>query len=568
MENLVRRILERPPLAALLVGTFINLFLMFSTWLLAGPELLMTRLRLAESAPLYFAIQIAIPYLIPWAVTTFSLRFSRQRMQLVLNKFPEMNPDIIMRLDHSQSVEYLNRAGQDFMRRHHMPVENPLEMLPEHALKRLREDDSHDLWLSVDVRHHEQTINFSIRRDREGNTFIAGRDITRAQRLQDRLDSVTVQLGHLTAFLDRSLANYDPLNFDLFKHVELMFNELMDGDPEQQLSHPCAILVMQQNDSKLSGYLYQLRETGVFQDMELISLSTEHYPFAKTSHQDEMICVNWDESQESLNGFQQRFSPRVREKVGTIESYTIYQSGSTEVIGFFRHNNIDYHEGLVLESAAIISESLNRISQESLQIQDSFIYTLDALARASEANDEDTGTHIIRLNEYSRALAEEMNMDEEFVRTIHYSAMMHDVGKIHIHPDILKKPGKLTEQEFLMIQSHPIYGAKILGDSPRMAMAADIARYHHEKFNGGGYPHGIAGEKIPIAARIVTIADIYDALRQKRVYKPSYSHQKAFTIITEGDGRTLPEDFDPAVLAAFRSIHDKLDQIFIEFQDE
>ena len=568
MENLVQRILERPPLAAFLVGTFINLFLMFSTWALAGTDALMERINLAKSAPLYFVIQIAIPYLIPWAVTSFSLRFSRQRMQLVLNKFPEMNPDIIMRIDNDHKVEYINRAGRDFMLSHEMPVENPLEMLPQHALKRLREDGSNDLRLSVDVRHHEQTINFSIRRDNEGNTFIAGRDITRARRLQDRLDSVTVQLGQLTAFLDRSLAEYDPLNFDLFENIELMFNELMVDDPEQQLSRPSSILVIQQDGSELNGYLYQLRETGVFQDMEPISLNTEHYPFAKTSHHDEMICINWDESQESLNSFQQRFSPLIREKVGTIESYTIYQSGSTEVIGFFHHHNIDYYDGLVLESAAIISESLNRISQESLQIQDSFIYTLDALARASEANDEDTGTHIIRLNEYSRALAEEMEMDEEFVRTIHYSAMMHDVGKIHIHPDILKKPGRLSEQEFDEMKAHPIYGARILGDSPRMAMAADIARYHHEKFNGGGYPHGIAGEKIPIAARIVTIADVYDALRQQRVYKPSFSHQKAFTIITEGDGRTLPEDFDPAVLAAFKSIHEKLDQIFIDFQDE
>jgi len=568
MENLIRRILEQPPLAAFLVGTFINLFLMFSTWLLAGSELLMIRLSLAKSAPLYFAIQIAIPYLIPWAVTTTSLRFSRQRMQLVLNKFPEMNPDIIMRLDDDHGVEYLNRVGREFMLRHQMPVENPLEMLPEHALKKLREDDSKELSLTVDVRHHEQTINFSIRRDNEGCIFIAGRDITSAQRLQDRLDSVTVQLGQLTEFLDRSLADYDPLCFDLFKNVELMFNELMGGGPDHQLSHPCSVLVMQQDGSKLSGYLYQLRETRVFQDMEPISLDTEHYPFAKTSHHDEMICVNWNESQESLSSFQQRFSPRLREKVGTIKSYTVYQSGSTEVIGFFHQNNIDYHEGLVLESAAIISESLNRISQESRQIQDAFIYTLDALARASEANDEDTGTHIIRLNEYSRALAEEMDLDDEFVRTIHYSAMMHDVGKIHINPNILKKPGRLSEQEFGEMKAHPIYGARILGDSPRMAMAADIARFHHEKFNGGGYPHGISGEKIPIAARIVAIADVYDALRQQRVYKPSFSHQKALTIITEGDGRTMPEDFDPAVLAAFKSIHEKLDQIFIDFQDE
>lgn len=531
MENLVRHILERPPLAALLVGSFINLFLMFNTWGFLGTEGLMVRFRLAESGPLYFAIQFCIPFMIPWAVTSFSLRFSRQRTQLVLNKFPEMNPDIIMRLDHNLKVEYLNQVGRDFMKRHQMPPEEPLGMIPERALKRLHEDRSDDLWLSVDVRKHEQTINFNIRRDREGSTFIAGRDISRAQRLQDRLDSVTVQLGQLTGFLDRTLSDYDPLNFDLFKHIETMLNELMDGDPERRLSHPDSVLVTRQDGSDLRGYLYQLREHGVFQDVEPIILSTDHYPFARTDRRDELICVNWDESKESLNSFQQRFSPRIREKVGTIKGYNVYRSGSTEVIGLFHQNNIDEHEGLVLKSAAIISESLNRISQESRQTQEAFIYTLDALARASDANDEDTGAHIIRLNEYSREMAEEMGLDEEFVRTIHYSAMMHDVGKIHVHPDVLKKPGKLTEQEFRQMQAHPVYGAKILGDSPRMAMAADIARNHHEKFNGTGYPRGISGEEIPLAARIVSIVDVYDALRQKRVYKPSFSHQKGKSVV-------------------------------------
>lgn len=341
----------------------------------------------------------------------------------------------------------------------------------------------------------------------------------------------------------------------------------METAPEHGVSYPGSVLVMQQDGSELKGYLYQLRNNKVFQDMESIELNTEDYPFARTSLHDELICINWDESKEHLTSFQQRFSPRIREKVGTIEGYTIYRSGSIEVIGFFHHNNIDYYDGLVLEAVTIISESLNRISQESQQIQGAFTYTLDALARASEANDEDTGSHIIRLNEYARELAIEMGLDDQFVQTIHYSAMMHDVGKIHIHPDILKKPGKLTEQEFHAMQAHPIYGARILGDSPRMIMAADIARYHHEKFNGGGYPTGISGEAIPLAARIVAIVDVYDALRQQRVYKPAFSHEKSVRIITEGDGRTSPDDFDPAIVAAFKAVHEKLDQIFSEFQD-
>ena len=98
-------------------------------------------------------------------------------------------------------------------------------------------------------------------------------------------------------------------------------------------------------------------------------------------------------------------------------------------------------------------------------------------------------------------------------------------------------------------------------------MAREIALYHHEKYNGKGYPHGIAGDDIPLSARIVALADVYDALRQERVYKPAFSHNKAVHVITEGDGRTLPGDFDPQVLAAFKRIEKNLDQIFQRYID-
>lgn len=115
------------------------------------------------------------------------------------------------------------------------------------------------------------------------------------------------------------------------------------------------------------------------------------------------------------------------------------------------------------------------------------------------------------------------------------------------------------------MKAHPVYGARILGDSPRLIMAREIALHHHEKYNGTGYPHGIKGDAIPLSARIVALADVYDALRQKRVYKPAFSHDKAVNIITEGDGRTLPDDFDPQVLAAFSRIKKKLDYTFCNY---
>lgn len=189
-------------------------------------------------------------------------------------------------------------------------------------------------------------------------------------------------------------------------------------------------------------------------------------------------------------------------------------------------------------------------------------YTVWALARATEANDEDTGNHITRVGEYCALIARHLCMPEKFTSIIKLQAQMHDVGKIHTRPAILKKPGKLTPEEFEDIKQHTIYGAKILGDHIRLTMAKNIAASHHERWDGSGYPHGLKGEQIHIEGRITSIADQYDALRNPRVYKPAFDHATAYGIITQGDGRTMPYHFDPAVLNAFRETSTKFAEVY------
>jgi response regulator RpfG family c-di-GMP phosphodiesterase len=208
---------------------------------------------------------------------------------------------------------------------------------------------------------------------------------------------------------------------------------------------------------------------------------------------------------------------------------------------------------------AVVIGALVTLSGKVRETEKAFIYTIEALARACEAMEEQTGNHIQRVNRYAGALAANLGLADSLVETISYSAQMHDVGKIKIPATILLKAGPLDAVEQEMMRLHPVYGERILGDSPRLAVAREIAIAHHENWDGSGYPYGLKGEAIPLVGRIVKVADVYDALRSRRSYKPAYSHAEALHVFTSGDERIIPrEHFDPLILATFL----RIEQIF------
>ena len=205
-----------------------------------------------------------------------------------------------------------------------------------------------------------------------------------------------------------------------------------------------------------------------------------------------------------------------------------------------------------------------RVTERSRELTSSYRETIVTLNRAASYKDEETGAHVSRISFYTAELAAELGLDAAFRDTIHYASPMHDVGKIAIPDAILLKPGRFAPDEWEVMKTHSGLGAKLLagGRSPYLAMGAEIALSHHERWDGGGYPDGLAGEAIPISARIMNICDQYDALRSKRSYKPAFLHEKAFQIITVGDGRTLPAHFDPEVLEAFKSCAGRFQDIY------
>lgn len=195
--------------------------------------------------------------------------------------------------------------------------------------------------------------------------------------------------------------------------------------------------------------------------------------------------------------------------------------------------------------------------------------TFLSLLEASKLKDNDTGNHIKRVGEYSKVMAERLyntpeypEVDREFIDSIFFLAPMHDVGKIGTPDDILNKKGPLDDKEWIIMKEHTKNGAYILQAYPD-PMAKDIAIFHHEKWNGSGYPYGIEGKTIPLAPRIVALADVYDALRMKRSYKKPFTHDESVAIIKKDAGT----HFDPDLVQFFVSLENEFRNIFDSLTD-
>jgi len=204
--------------------------------------------------------------------------------------------------------------------------------------------------------------------------------------------------------------------------------------------------------------------------------------------------------------------------------------------------------------------------------------TIRSMANVAETRDPETGAHILRTQDYVRALAQHLydrdvfpgELNDEIIEALYLSAPLHDVGKVGIPDSILLKPARLTEGEFEIMKTHASLGGDIIGKAEEEAKGSDVLYYgrliaesHHERWDGKGYPEGLNGEDIPLAGRLMAVADVYDALISKRHYKDAMSHEKAVEIITEGHGN----HFDPKIVDAFLEIEDEIKRIAEKHKD-
>ena len=224
------------------------------------------------------------------------------------------------------------------------------------------------------------------------------------------------------------------------------------------------------------------------------------------------------------------------------------------------------------------SELERRVEEAVRQISSTQLATIFAMSKLAESRDPETGEHLERMREYAKILSLHLSkhpkfasrIDEQFIANIYAAAPLHDIGKVGIPDRILQKPGRLTPEEYELMKLHPEVGAETLRavdaqhpGNTFVRMGVDIALGHHERWDGTGYPHGVSGEAIPLAARILSLADVYDALTSKRCYKEAFSHEKSKAIILEGAGT----QFDPDVVEAFIAENEAFVAIRKHFED-
>ncbi|MCX7958404.1 MAG: HD domain-containing protein, partial [Deltaproteobacteria bacterium] len=380
------------------------------------------------------------------------------------------------------------------------------------------------------------------------------RGALKTRELQKSLKSANRTISVLTNYSTNLITQFNPLSYNYEAYLQHIIDLFLKNTNDFIRNKPWGILSGRLNESYLYGELFYKDDNEIIRSVSVNITANIFFNESLFKHQ---IYFENDSRGKS-------FEIRTKDEYKRIEisNFAAIRIDTEMIILFNFEHKISHYDTEVFNYILMLCEFFKRLSLQIKDTENAFKYAVEALSRAAEANDEDTGNHIIRVNAYSIALAKELKQSDKFIDEIGLMAQMHDVGKIHIHPDILRKSGALTNEEFAEIKKHPYYGAKILGDEQRLRMAKNIALTHHEKADGSGYPNGLKKENIPLEGKIVAIADIYDALRHPRSYKPAFSHEKTVSIITKGDGRTLPSHFDPQILETFIRVEKIFEEIY------
>lgn len=315
------------------------------------------------------------------------------------------------------------------------------------------------------------------------------------------------------------------------------------------LSVPPDLIILDINMPEMDGYeaCRHLKQNDDLKDIPVIFINAASETFDKEMA---FICGGVDYI---TNPFQ------YEEAISRVEAHLKIKQYQAELA---KHSQIEKETE---KAYTVVSEQVEQILKDKEELLQAHIATIVALSKLAEARDDETGKHIERVQIFCKLLSAKLTekakfkdvIDESFINNMYYVSPLHDIGKVAVPDAILLKPGKLTQKEFDIMKNHTVVGAETLRqiegnykNNLFLKMGIEITRSHHEKWDGTGYPDKLSGENIPISARIMAVADVYDAVRSKRCYKRAYSHNETLTIMTKYRGNYL----DPDILDAFMEI--------------
>lgn len=336
----------------------------------------------------------------------------------------------------------------------------------------------------------------------------------------------------------------------------------------------CFLTFRNRENNNFVGNVIYNRNGSLIIDREIIEIDINSNVVI-TKGKNEVEFSNWTDTGNFIEKYQERFSDEIRKKVGIIKNFIVYRFSGLEegsLVFFNYENDVDQYDADIIRTLLGHFSSLYSISVKQKENEMLQYLMMRKLADLAEKRDKETGKHLFRIQNYCRFIAEILSVqekykeliDDTFIENVYYSSPLHDIGKVGIEDRILLKPARLTPDEMAVMKTHTLIGAEVLKGPTFLQMGRDIAHYHHEKWDGTGYPEGLKGEGIPLSARIMALADVYDALVSKRVYKEAFGQETAESIIKEEIGF----HFDPDIGIVFMEHNKKFVEIKNSFQEE